>query len=64
MLHQRNLSDQDSAPPTWSLPFTTYLALETEATVLWGCTGLTWDTQSSYFVSVNDQDVELGSTSF
>eukprot|EP00961_Rhodomonas_salina_P298476 3938111-Rhodomonas_salina.2 len=64
VLRQRDLDDQDTAPLTWSRPFTTYLALATEATTLWGCTGLTWDTQYSDFVSVSDLDVELGGTPF
>ena len=64
ILRQRSLLEQDPAPLTWSRPFTTYLALATEATTLWGCTGLTWDTQYHDFVSPDDLDVALGGTSF
>lgn len=58
---QRARQETDSFP-TWSRTFTTYLALATEATSLWGCTGLTWDTQYRHYVSASEEDVGLGAT--
>lgn len=59
------LHSESNTPPTaWSSTFTTCLALATEATFLWGCTGLTWVTQYPHYISSDNADALLGSTAF